>query len=784
MYNVAPVPTRRDLGQLWQVPTFLLGVVAVAALGFAHPVFRAVDCTSRNSLDRELAEARRALVANRPDAMRAVVIGEGILARDGERPGRAGEIHFLLGSAYAAAAARAPVDKSADQWQNARHHLERAAVLEVPDLDRPRLLYRLGKVWLQTGGDLRSAIDYLARSVDLGAEDPAEGYGLLTKAYLRLPVPDLRAALEANRRQLSLTTDDRDADLAPLRLLRGELLLRTGESEEARKVLARVPRGVAREVYARARYLRAESLQRDKLWSDAAPLWEETLSDAPAVVDADRARYCLGGCYAHLGRTDDAIRTWQMVMVLQGDSGQAAALNVARLLIGRADARAAFPCYEKALAHVMSPGEYHNGLVSLDEAREIFEDGCRSCLEPREFDHALRLARLYARIGAAPRVQELIGESAEEWARSLLKNRAQKNDPDQAKLPGEAKRRLHEAAGAFRARAKLAADRADEARWLRRSAICSVDCREYDLAVEALKRVLEVETAADVIGETWYRLAKIHEITGDRAKATAAYHKCIEYTSPFAFRARLALAQDEIRNLNWGDAVESLRQNLNLMRGAADEELYKTTLLALANALMQGEHPNYRLATVRLQELIDRYPADADTPANRRRLADCYRRLAAQEDQNLHNGMYLTDEAQLHYRDQRHLWMQKAAAHYQKLVDDLLAQPSSWPLTDKQQEVLRQAAFALAESRFELGEYAAAAKLYDELAARYPHQPDELDALKQETRCYWVQGDRAKAAETVHRLEQALKDVPDSALQGAKQAREEWQEWLRWAAKQ
>src|SRR5437764_114076 len=80
----------------------------------------------------------------------------------------------------------------------------------------PHLQYALGKLLYQSGdGELPRAIDYLARSTAKGADDPAEGYGLLAQAYLRLRPPDLDAALAANQKQIDHSDDE--VVLAPAR---------------------------------------------------------------------------------------------------------------------------------------------------------------------------------------------------------------------------------------------------------------------------------------------------------------------------------------------------------------------------------------------------------------------------------------------------------------------------------------------------------------------------------------------------------------------------------------
>src|SRR5262249_36744031 len=151
----------------------------------------------------------------------------------------------------------------------------------------------------------------------------------------------------------------------------------------------------------------------------------------------------------------------------------------------------------------------------------------------------------------------------------------------------------------------------------------------------------------------------------------AAYYKCIEYASPFAFQARFQLAQFDIKDGKLDQAEAALKQNIDLMRGAPDEEVYQKTLLALGDLL--AHRGNHRLAALHLQEALERYPTHRESTTTRLRLADCYRQLAVEEDQKLRSGTYVREDAQVHYTEQRRLWMKMAAANYQKLTDDLSA---------------------------------------------------------------------------------------------------------------
>src|SRR5690349_16310405 len=81
-------------GQLWQVPAFFAGVVALVAVALLTPSGR----TDAQAVERELAALRRGLAQPHPDLDSLLPQAEGLLAQSQRHPRAAGEIHFLVGT--------------------------------------------------------------------------------------------------------------------------------------------------------------------------------------------------------------------------------------------------------------------------------------------------------------------------------------------------------------------------------------------------------------------------------------------------------------------------------------------------------------------------------------------------------------------------------------------------------------------------------------------------------------------------------------------------------------
>ena len=87
----------------------------------------------------------------------------------------AGGLQLLEQPRHLAGADALQGEAAATALNRARHFLEVAEKLGVPEADRPKLTYRLGKAWYRTGGEPGRVIDYLARTVDGAADNLAEG---------------------------------------------------------------------------------------------------------------------------------------------------------------------------------------------------------------------------------------------------------------------------------------------------------------------------------------------------------------------------------------------------------------------------------------------------------------------------------------------------------------------------------------------------------------------------------------------------------------------------------
>jgi TolA-binding protein len=211
------------------------------------------------------------------------------------------------------------------------------------------------------------------------------------------------------------------------------------------------------------------------------------------------------------------------------------------------------------------------------------------------------------------------------------------------------------------------------------------------------------------------------------------------------------------------------------MNPKLDPEAHEKSLFLLGD--LYYSRGNFRFATLRYQDALDQYPNNPTTLTVRWRLADCYRKLANQENDR---------QSRFQNIDRSREWMRTAKANYEKLVDDLAGMKARGLLKIDGEKILNQAEFMVAECAFDLEQYAEAARLFDGLADRYRYRVDGLTALKQLTRCYWALHQPEKAQDALRRLRDTLQVLDENLFSGQPDdlSRKGWFRWLDWAEKQ
>jgi tetratricopeptide (TPR) repeat protein len=728
--------------QLWQVPTFLAGVLALGLV--------AANCALRpcrpSPVARDLAGARRVLQDPRSKVEAARSLAEKALAFAGDDDPAQAEAHFLLALAAARQADESPAERAAELRQEALSHSEQAEARGLAEADLPRLCFMQGRVLLLTGADPVRAAGCLSRGLPRGTDDPGAGYGLLVQACLRQPLPDLEGALQANQKQLDYTTDAKQQ--AAARLSRGEILMRQEHYADALKVLERVGDAAPTEIRQHALSLQARCCEKAGLFGKAAPLWQKLL-ETPDLVPGGKAHilYTLGRCHLQADPPDPeaARKAWRLAVPEGGAEGQAAAFRLAELDLAALapDLAQVATDLQQAVGKMAGPLAYQNPLVDIDKARAIFEVAMKVALDTQAYDRGQDLAELYRNVAVAGAADERFAVVSEAWARQLdLEARRSGDETAAVRLRANAQARWRQAAAAVERAAAVQGGEAAGALW--RAMQMHRRGLDHDKTAAVLERLVRLPWPPERQAEAWLALAQARTALGRKDEARAALVACTNFSgSRFSYQARYLLALDAQARGQPAEAIKILDQNLEVIRPELDRVTYERSVYKLAALLFQAR--SYDKAWVRLKQAVTSFPNNPEALASRDRLGECYRKLAEQELQRVREvtepgnpGAGNRTAAQAHYESQRQDWLEKAADTYQKIRDELKFRSAVNPLAPLEDTLLRKAALALPDIEYDRNNFPEALHLYMELARAYPTQRESLDACEGMGKCLTV----------------------------------------------
>ncbi|MFO0875913.1 MAG: tetratricopeptide repeat protein [Gemmataceae bacterium] len=749
------------MAQLWQAPVFVLGLAALAAVWFCRPLWP--DCAARR-IDADLATARQLLSGREGDADQALKLAQRALEACESAPDRTGEVALLAGTACIRLAEKADPVRSSEHWQKAREYLGQA-LAQADNLEsdsKAQLNYRLAKVGYHTNEPLPAVIAKLEETVP-SCDARAEGYRLLTDAYLKLPQPDLTRAIAANQK-LRDVAEASEAELTQAKLQGGEILLRMGKTEEARRSLEKIGEHSAPAMVVKARLLRARAYQDEKQWGEATRLYNAALADSRAPVSDPASIYFnLGLCYRNLEQPQEAAKAWQeCVRLARGSEGVAAALVLAELRLNEQALEPALEVLTLVAARLGKPAESKATPQDLTRAREVFERALTIFRQASRHDLASKTLEAYTPLAPPRRALMLQGELASEWAKAKLD--APRLTPEIEKQAAELHRTAAEAYAKVAATPGLSLTEQGETLW--NAAQNFLAGHQEARATAALEQVVKLNLEPARLGEAWFRLAEVYRGARKSEAAQAAYSKCMEFDTKFAYRARHALALGRLETGDLDEAEAALVFNLKMLRWESDPEALSQSLFTLGNLLYQRR--DYRRVVRYLEDALGRFKDNPEVTRARYQLADAYRQIAAQENQSFLLGENMSPEARAHFQKEHRRWLQKAAEEFATLERFLDSPEGKEHLTP---DLRSQVPFITAKCWFNLGQYDKALVIYEKLIDRHPGKAEGLDALGGAVSCHAGLGQVDKVKQRLLQIKTALPQMPD-------EVRKPWEDWL------
>ncbi|MGF1579713.1 MAG: tetratricopeptide repeat protein [Gemmataceae bacterium] len=778
---------RWSADQLWQIPSFLVGLVALVLVGW-NDVSRQGQQLLR--LERGFQTIRAAFDNPEADWVKVTGLAKQTLEQAQEYPSRIGEAHLLLAASLTEWAESSNPEESEHglqlgtnhqktassnshknltagqqsdpgKWRTLsnqiRAHLEQAEANGVPNRDKPWLAYLLGKSFYTSGEDLQQTIDYLTWGLPKGTDNPARGYGMLVQCYLKRTPPDRVAALKANAEQIRQTQDDRQ--LWPARVLRAKLLIHEKQDDEAMKVLGQVIQAsAAKPLRLQARYLLAKLCVKKGLWAKAAPLWEE-LAKTPQIVEGGRRRiyYILGQCYYNSPSAETretgtkALVAWEQARALGGEEGLAASFLLAELRLYQPtrDFAKAVAEIQGALVDINNPSEYKNSLMPLKKAQGLIELAIRVMRDNEAYEMAAHLAQVYKKISPAGKAEVDFAEISVAWADKLEQastaKPVSKTEAEEIKI--QAKLLREQAAAAFKEAASLDSNKSQhQLLWGTIQSYQKANMSRQ--AIFSLKQYLKLPLSEVRLAEGWYTLAEAHRSLDEPNEAMKAYLECLKLDQA-AREKRQALEDKGERSPTLDTVIDTLglyasqsRLQLGILEKNREnfevaQDYFLRNLQASADIhneateashyqlafLLYEQTKRYDLSVEYLRKAVLYYPGNEKALLAHYRLGDCYRKLAAKLPTPLLEEHQVPIERK-DVEEKRREWFRRAEKEFVTLRNGLRNKERD----SFEEGLYRKASFAIADVRAESGDVPLALWYYEELAKEFSGQVEELAA--------------------------------------------------------
>jgi tetratricopeptide (TPR) repeat protein len=719
----------------------------------------------------------------------------------------------------------------------AARYLEEARDRGLPPGHEAQGLTLLGQCLFRSGRYAES-LPALREAAKADTPDKFELYRLLTAAYLRDTVPNLKAALQFSQLALEdpgLTSRQREDALVE----QSQIQLQLGDTQECRQTLSSIPpdspvRDQALVTEARCLIwegdqLRAQSrtevgagqeASTDK-YRQAVSLLEQAQTLDRRGVTTRQSQYLSAVCQRRMGDVPAALDAFvRMGRQHYGtDEALAAELNEAEIRQSRGEHDEARNLYTKVIHEAADAAVYANPWVSLADLRARLYSAQQQFQQANQFAAALAISDACQQILPADERAAMEAQAHKAWAEFLMREVAGRGSVSDQVTEAEARVHFRAAADAYQRLTSLRFTTISYTDDLWKSGECFLRGQNYEAAIPLFRQFLQHAPRAlhpqglVGLGECHLALAHYHEALQVLEQCIQSYpkhpesyqarllasHACLqlqqlaESNRPLLEKAKQLLL-DNLQNSELTPRSEQWQHSLfaygNLLfkEGMTQEALSRANGVDSADLDQRKEglkklyaaNQSFLEAIRRLEEAVQRYPEAVEAGTASYCIAEAYRHAAKLPDKSLLVEPTPSRRAEL--AQQRRELLESAADVHLRLQTRLLEKQRQHELTAVERAVLRNTYFAYADILFYLEDYEQAIKAYLAAANRDPQDPHSLDALVQLASCYRhlnapneARGTLLQAKAVLARMQQDIKFE-----QTTRYNRENWNELIGW----
>ncbi len=764
----APDSTRRPgWRQLWQLPAFLVGLLAFVislAVWFVAPPRPEI------ALERSIASAWSALDSgDLSQAERLYQVAIELAEAVPDRDRFDGDLKMLRGILLFRQAQQAPDAQKAELFRESLTELAGAKQCGVPPSREKMLRYLVAVAQHATGGDPALTAKEIEAVLDALPEERVVGYKLLMQLHLERNPPDLNAALRASERllaQAALTNPN------PVRLKRGQLLLQKGDIEEARIVLGRIPPSAPE--YPQARHLMAWSFCEHGQWQAALDLWEPLLNGTYEIRPVlPQALFGLGACYLALGRPSEAQAIWQRLEreFPRSPETRAAVFKLALLHAQAGQYADALSQFQIALDSLAS--DWKGPYADAQQWRQEIEALWSAWQQAGHFEPAAELASAYQRIAPLGEAQRRRGRSLRELGLRLLREAERETGSKREELLVSGRHRLSQSAECFLEAVRELNGEGDSGELLWLAADGFLQARQLEQAESVLKLGLRGTFAAPRRADAQLALGETYLARGKRELAARLLRQAAGQLGPHQMKAKYLLALVLIDFGEYEEAEAHLKEVVAQPALGPSADLQRLAGFALVHVLFRRDA--YAEAADYLEKALSGEIKPQMT-ATRYWLAEAHRRAARLEARSLDASD--NPAAREFYRKLRQERLQKAVEQFEIVLTDLDAARRRGELAPEELVRWRESRVGRAECLLLLGQLDDALSDLQQFVEQEPPSVSTLTAAMYLTQGHLARRQWEPARTAAARGRRILDSLSEEELESARSNRKAWQEWF------
>lgn len=282
-------------------------------------------------------------------------------------------------------------------------------------------------------------------------------------------------------------------------------------------------------------------------------------------------------------------------------------------------------------------------------------------------------------------------------------------------------------------------------------------------------------------------LGRNYATTGQWKLSLETLQRCIrDYPDhPSSYEARFLAARGLAESGEIDSAIETLQSNLWDHDLSPESPVWRDSFIELGTLIFQRAHQklyeiqamtektwektkdglevsyqDFSRAANQLGEAVKRYPEHPPIYQAHYLLARSYQLAAETPRQASNLNATLSTQARRKLRSEENELLEKAATEYRRLHQRVSALADSKSATVVDEAILRNAHFGEADTLLQLSRFDEAIESYRLAAAKFPNQPETLEALVQIAECHRKMGRDLDAQKTIRQAESVLQRIP------------------------